>query len=145
MRSPTFSPSPTTTRVVPSAPTAVVQLPLPAVAVQVISKVTGGGEAMLTAWHAIMLPRSTQSIFSPTFSPSPTTTTGLPSAPTAVVQLPLPSVAVQVISSATARVATRHSAARALPSVLPIVGSIDFSVVSLNCCDEVLSAEYHNI
>ena len=68
-------------------PVAVVQLPLPSLAVQVISKVTGGGEAMSTAWHAIMVPRSTQSIFSPTFRPSPTTTSDVPSGPVAVVQV----------------------------------------------------------
>src|SRR6266446_3370492 len=61
---------------------------------------------------------------SPTFSPSPTTTSVVPSGPVAAVQLPLPSLAVQVISPAMAKVETRHSAARSPPSVLPEVWSI---------------------
>jgi len=117
--SPTFTPSPTTTTGVLSAPVAVVQLPLPSLAVQVIAKGTGGGEAMSTAWHAIMVPRSTQSICSPTFRPAPTTTSDFPSGPVAVVQVPLPSLAVQVISSASASVDTRHTRARAPPRVFP--------------------------
>src|SRR6266568_7743319 len=58
---------------------------------------------------------------SPTFSPSPTTTSVVPSGPVAAVQLPLPSLAVHVISPAMAKVETRHSAARSPPSVFPKV------------------------
>src|SRR5438445_124713 len=58
---------------------------------------------------------------SPTFSPSPTTTSVVPSGPVAAVQLPLPSLAVHVISPAMAKVETRHSAARSTPSVFPQV------------------------
>src|SRR5262249_3740797 len=64
---------------------------------------------------------------SPTFSPSPMTTSVVPSGPVAAVQLPLPSLAVHVISPATARVETRHSAARSPPSVFPHIWSIGYS------------------
>jgi hypothetical protein len=54
-----------------------------------------------SAWHAIMVPRSTQLIFSPAFTPAPTTTTVWLSAPVAAVQSPLPSSFAQIISKVT--------------------------------------------
>src|SRR4029453_8788681 len=81
------------------------------------------------ALQSIVVPFFTQSIFSPTLIPSPTTTTTLPSGPVAAVQLPFPSPAVQVISSPTATVATRHSTARALPNIFPNGRSIDCSLI----------------
>src|SRR5713101_945122 len=80
------------------------------------------------AWHAMILPRSTQSMVSPVFTPSPTTTTVLPSGPVAAMQSPLPSSFAQVISVATARVETRHSTAMAPPTVFPNVRNIGFSL-----------------
>src|SRR5262245_12823067 len=74
-----------------------------------------------------MLPLSTQSMGSPAFSPSPTTTTILPSGPVAAMQSPLPLSFAQVISVAIAKVETRHITAMAPPRVLPTLRNIGVS------------------
>src|SRR5262245_47311949 len=60
----------------------------------------------------------------------------LPSEPIATVQLPLPSLAVQVISPAITKVEARHKNAKAPPTVFPTVRSIVcFSLFAVGCTD----------
>src|SRR2546421_12009456 len=59
----------------------------------------------------------------------------LPSVPTAAVQLPLPSLAVQVIvwPWAITKVEARHKSAKAPPTVFPTVRNICFSLFAVGC------------
>jgi hypothetical protein len=59
----------------------------------------------------------------------------LPSAPVATVQLPLPSLAVQVIvwPWAITKVEARHKSAKAPPTVFPTVRNICFSLFAVGC------------